>query len=31
MHQHKHLDRNTNLLWYGLTELMWRTKNKDSR
>lgn len=31
MHQHKHPDRNTNLLWYGLTELMWSTKNKDSR
>lgn len=23
-------DRDTNLLWYGLTELMWGTKNKDS-
>lgn len=32
MHQqHKHPDRNTNLLWHGLTELMWGTKNKDSR
>lgn len=28
MHQHKHPDRNTNLLWYGLTELMWGTKKQ---
>lgn len=31
MHQHKHLDRSTNLLWYGLTELMWKTKTNTKK